>query len=199
MRLSTSRFSVLGAAICLVGAAASSCSLIATEGNCDGVGYYPLDVTIRNSAGDSIALGATATLDDGSYHEVDSTLYNALEIPVANERGGRIYTIHVTKPLYTDAVAHARAPGGGCVTNAVTDTVKIVLTPAPGAPGVRSIHLLPPHVLLDRATGKVSYRCRAVSGFVTVTAVSVADSSVSASATIAVQGHPATTGDPPCA
>ncbi|MDB4874450.1 MAG: hypothetical protein JWM41_896 [Gemmatimonadetes bacterium] len=90
------------------------------------------------------------TLDDGSYHEVDGTIYNPLEIPVASDRGGRISTIHVTKPFYTDAVTHARASDGGCVANSVTDTVKIVLTPAPGTPAVRSIHLLPPHVLLDR-------------------------------------------------
>lgn len=50
----------------------------------------------------------------------------------------------------------------------------------------------------DGTTGALTYRCLATSGYLTVTAQSVADSSVVATASVAVQGHPAATGDPPC-
>jgi hypothetical protein len=130
--------------------------------------------------------------------------------------------------------------GGGCVTGhektPVTRTVPVVLTLAPGAPEVRSVRLLPPRILLDRApypsvavftpyvdanagtsrairwrlsgdtgsvifdhaTGTFQYRCLATSGYLTVSAISVADSSVVGTAQLAVQGHPAAPTDPPC-
>jgi hypothetical protein len=50
----------------------------------------------------------------------------------------------------------------------------------------------------DAATGTLTYRCRATSGYLTLTARSVADSSQADSARVAVQGHPASTTDPPC-
>jgi hypothetical protein len=53
-------------------------------------------------------------------------------------------------------------------------------------------------VRFDPATGALQYRCLARSGYLTVTAVSVADSSLVATASVAVQGHPAAVGDPPC-
>ena len=53
-------------------------------------------------------------------------------------------------------------------------------------------------VRFDPATGALQYRCLARSGYLTVTPVSVADSSLVATATVAVQGHPAGVGDPPC-
>lgn len=51
---------------------------------------------------------------------------------------------------------------------------------------------------LDSATGLLTYRCRATSGHVTVTASLVANPSISGSADLTTQGHPAATGDPPC-
>jgi hypothetical protein len=53
-------------------------------------------------------------------------------------------------------------------------------------------------VAFDATTGTVTYRCLPKSGHPTVTATSVADSSVVAGAAVAVQGHPATDNDPPC-
>jgi hypothetical protein len=53
-------------------------------------------------------------------------------------------------------------------------------------------------VAFDATTGSVTYRCLPKSGYLTVTATSVADSSVVACAAVAVQGHPATDNDPPC-
>jgi hypothetical protein len=53
-------------------------------------------------------------------------------------------------------------------------------------------------VALDAATGILTYRCLSKSGYLTLTATSVADSTIFASAAVAVQGHPAATNDPPC-
>lgn len=53
-------------------------------------------------------------------------------------------------------------------------------------------------VFLDAATGTLTYRCLPKSGYLTLTATSVADSTVVGRASIEVQGHPAATGDPPC-
>jgi hypothetical protein len=69
----------------------------------------------------------------------------------ADERGGRTYDIHVTKPYYNDAwIRDVRAPGGGCVTVPATVAVPAVISLAPNAPAVRSVHLVPAHILLDR-------------------------------------------------
>lgn len=53
-------------------------------------------------------------------------------------------------------------------------------------------------VAFDATTGMLSYRCLAKSGYLTVTAASVADSTVIGTASVAVQGHPAASSDPPC-
>ena len=208
---------------------------------CSGVGYYALQVPIRDLQGNPQALNATVTLYDGAYQVQASSREDPLTVYTAQDRGGRRYDIHVTKPYYADVwLRGVDTPGGGCVTGheskPVTRVVPIVLTLAPGAPAVRSVHLLPPRVLLDRApypsvgtftpyvdanpgvsravvwrltgdtssvsfdstTGIVRYRCHARSGVLTIRALSVADSVVVGSAMIAVQGHPAVPGDPPC-
>ena len=209
---------------------------------CSGVGYWALQVEIRDAQGYPQALGATVTLYDGTYREQDSAIYDPLIVNTADERGGRRYDIQVSKPNYADAwVRGVDTPGGGCVTGhektPVTRTVPVVLTLAAGAPEVRSVRLLPPRMLLDRspnpsvgtftpyvdvnagtsrairwrlsgdtgsvifdhATGTFQYRCLAQSGYLTVSAISVVDSSVVGTAQLAVQGHPAAPGDPPCA
>jgi hypothetical protein len=205
------------------------------------VGYYALQVARRDAQGNPQALGATVTLYDAAYQEQDSARYDPLIVYAAQERGGRRYDIQVSKPHYTDAwVRGVETPSGGCVTGhettPVTRVVPVVLTLAPNAPAVRSIYLLPPRVLLDRApypsamtftpyvdaasdgarairwriagdtssvefdpaTGTVRYRCLARSALLTIRAISVVDSSVSGTAEVAVQGHPATPTDPPC-
>ena len=53
-------------------------------------------------------------------------------------------------------------------------------------------------VTFDQTTGTLTYRCLPKSGYLTLTARSLIDSTVTGSAAIAVQGHPATPGDPPC-
>lgn len=53
-------------------------------------------------------------------------------------------------------------------------------------------------VAFDSATGTLTYRCLKKSGYLTLTATSVADSTVVASSAVAVQGHPAVDNDPPC-
>jgi hypothetical protein len=53
-------------------------------------------------------------------------------------------------------------------------------------------------VTFNPANGAVGYRCLPKSGKVTVTASSVADSTVSGGASIEIQGHPAADSDPPC-
>lgn len=208
---------------------------------CAGVGYSALHVTITDAQGNPQALGATVTIYDGTYRETDSTTYDPLSVYTADDRGGRRYDIQVSKPHYADAwVRGVETRGGGCVTGhektPVMRTVPVVLTLAPSAPQVRSVHLLPPRILLDRApypsvgtftpyvdanagtsrairwritgdtgsvildhaTGTFQYRCLAQSGYIKVSAISVADSSVVGTAELAVQGHPAAPGDPPC-
>ena len=53
-------------------------------------------------------------------------------------------------------------------------------------------------VSFNPATGVASFRCQLKSGIVNVLAVSAADTTVSGSKTLVVQGHPAFSGDPPC-
>lgn len=123
---------------------------------CAGVGYSAVHVAIRDQQGNPQALDALVTLYDESYREQDSSRADPLTVFAAEERGGRTYDIQVSKRYYNDTwVRDVHAPGGGCVTsleaNSVTITVPVVLSIAPGAPAVRSIHLLPPHILLDRS------------------------------------------------
>jgi hypothetical protein len=227
---------ILTTAIC-VGVA--GCDLSGLDTVCSGLGYYALNVTIKDSAGTPQALGALVTLYDGTYQETDSTSADPVAVSAADERGGHTYDIKVTKPWYVDTwVRNVHTAGGGCVTNAgdVTITVPVTLHLAPNAPPVRSLHLVPFRLLLDRspyrdtatfapyldadagvshdlgwrvtgdtgsvvfasANGGLTYRCLSLSGYLTVTAFARADSSVHASAEVAVQGHPAATNDPPC-
>ncbi len=53
-------------------------------------------------------------------------------------------------------------------------------------------------VLFNPATGALQYRCLAKSGYLTVRATAVADTSLVATAQLSVQGHPASPTDPPC-
>ena len=226
----------LGAAA-LVGV---SCVFPTANTGCAGVGYFPLYVSVRDEAGVPSALGAIVTLYDGTYVEKDSASRDALQVVAADSRGGRTYDIQVTKPFYRDVwVPRVQVPGGGCVSAGdvpIPITVPVTLKLAPGAPRVRSLHLLPPRALLDRApyitaltftqyldadvgvshavlfsivgdtgsvgfnsvTGALSYRCLEKSGYLTLTARSAADTTVFATAAIAVQGHPAVPGDAPC-
>ena len=196
-------------------------------------GFDAIQVEVRDAQGHPIALGATVTLFDGAWTEVDSSIYEALAIRGAQGRNGRTYDIKVAKPHYNDVwVRGVRVSGGACS----SVTVPVVLTVASGAPAVRALRLLPPRMLLDRSpynsvgnftpyldadanvsrdvswriagdtasvdfdpvTGTMRYRCRSTSGYLTVTARSVADSTVVASAELAIQGHPAAVNDPPC-
>ena len=220
--------------------AVASCEWPLVSG-CSGVGYYALQIPIRDARGNPLALNATVTLYDGTYRAEASAREDPLTVYAAADRGGRRYDIQVSKPYYTDVwVRGVDTPGGGCVTGhestPVTRVLPVVVALAPGAPAVRSVHLLPPRVLLDRApypsvgtftpyvdadpgvsravvwrltgdtssvsfdptTGIVRYRCLARSGSLTIRAISAADSTVVGSADIAVQGHPAVLGDPPC-
>lgn len=226
---------VLGAA-----ALVAACDGFPFETGCAGVGYSAVTVTVRDQLGHPQALGATVMLQDGSYAETHAP-EDSLTVYGADDRGGRTYDIHVTKPFYNEVwVRGVRAPGGGCVTGHESSptniAVPIVLSLAPNAPPTRSIHLLPQYtpildrgrqttltfatiidvdpgvsravtwsmtgdtasVGLDPATGLLTYRCLATSGHVTVTATLTANPSISGSADLAVQGHPAGSGDPPC-
>ncbi|MCC6241847.1 MAG: hypothetical protein IT353_03355 [Gemmatimonadaceae bacterium] len=208
---------------------------------CAGVGYHALRVDVRDATGAPQALGATVTIYDGAYEARSQSIYDTLAIYAASERGGREYDIQVSKPHYQDTwVRGVATRGGGCVTGhevpPVTRVVPVVLSLVSSAPPVRSIHLLPPRILLDRGptrevgtftahidtdvgvsrdlrwriagdtasvvfddrTGTVRYRCLSRSGYLTVTAISVVDSSVVGRAEVAVQGHPAAPNDPPC-
>jgi len=175
---------LIAAALCV-----SACGRVAGLA-CAGVGYYAVHVTIRDQSGHAQALGATVNLYDGSYHEVDRAgtdpgSSDTLNVWGAEERGGRIYDIQVTKPYYNDVwVRGVPAPGGGCVTeaSAATVTVPVVLTLAPGAPPIRSLYVLPRQVLLDRPP----YR-----GTVTFTAFIDADPGVSRAVRWLIRGDTA--------
>jgi len=221
---------------------AVGCNFIdSTEHVCAGVGYYAVHVTVSDIYGRPQALGATVTLYDGSYVEVDSSPVGAAEFYAAEERGGRTYDIKVTKPWYTDVwVRGVHAPGGGCVTDAgdATVTVPVQLKLTAGAPRIRSLHLVPDRITMDRPpynfytfaftpvidadygvstavawrltgdtssvsfdplSGTLTYKCLPQSGYLTVRATSRVDTTLFDTAQVAVQGHPASTSDPPCA
>ncbi len=225
--------------VVIVSAVVSACGVITGTG-CAGVGYYALRMTVRDQTGRAAAIGSTVTVTDGSYRETANPV-DSVQLFAASDRANHTYDVRVTKPYYLDAVAtgvRTRAPD--CVTgherDPVTTTVPLVLRLAPNAPPVRSVHLAPDRILIDRiagrqvasfapvvdadasvsqavtwsvsgdtasiewnaATGIATYRCRATSGSVTVTARSVVDSTRSATAIVAVQGHPAAPNDPPC-
>ena len=119
---------------------------------CAGVGYYAVQVDIRDQFGTPQALGAAVTLTDGSYRETDSTDFDPLSIRAAGERGGRTYDVAVSKRFYRDTVVrNVRAPGGGCVTGHERDPVTITIPVTLRlAPPLRGINLVPHHILLDR-------------------------------------------------
>jgi hypothetical protein len=125
------------------------------ETSCAGVGYYALAIPISDRFGDPQALGATVTLTDGAYVEHDTASGSPLVIQAAGDRGGRTYDIRVSKPWYNDAVIKGvQTRGGGCVTGhenpSVTTTLPVTLALVPSAPAIRSVVLVPHHVLLDR-------------------------------------------------
>jgi len=226
---------------CLVaGVALVACDRPVTV--CAGVGYYALRVSILDDQGNPAALGATVTLDDEAFHEVDSSTYDPLTVYGAMERSGRTYDVRVSKQHYQDVAMQVKVPGGDeCVSGGTSvernsASVTVQLSARANAPAVRSVRLLPPNVLLDRSpgrlswafapyvdaapgvsraiawsiagdtvsagfdpiTGVVTYRCRPVSGYLTVTARSLVDPSVFGQAKVAIQGHPASSSDPPC-
>jgi hypothetical protein len=136
-------------------AAIAACSNPLGPSGCAGVGYHALRITITDQYGDGQALGATVTLTDGSYQERDGSEFDPVTVWAAGERGGRTYDIRVSKPYYKDVVINGvKTRGGGCVTGhedpPVTITVPVTLTLAQGAPPIRSLHLVPHHILLDR-------------------------------------------------
>ena len=224
-----------------MGAAAlvAACDGLPFETDCAGVGYHAVTVTIRDELGHAQALGSSVMLQDGSYVEFHGA-EDSLTVFAADDRGGRTYDIHVTKPFYNEVwVRGVRAPGGGCVTGHESTPTNIVvpiaLSLAPNAPPLRSIYLLPNYSpILDRSqtkftftpvidaspgvsrtvlwsvigdtasagfdpvSGSLTYRCLATSGSLDVTATLTAMPSLSAKANIRVQGHPASTTDPPC-
>jgi hypothetical protein len=53
-------------------------------------------------------------------------------------------------------------------------------------------------VFFDAVNGRVDYRCRPTSGYLTIRARSAVNPALSDTALIAVQGHPAASNDPPC-
>ncbi|HEY9226546.1 MAG TPA: hypothetical protein VIP11_07875 [Gemmatimonadaceae bacterium] len=126
------------------------------ELGCAGVRYYALRLEIRDASGNAQALGTTVTLTDGSYQETDSTGWDSLSVYAAGERGGRTYDIRISKPHHNDVeIRNVKTRGGGCVTGhespPVMITLPVALTLSPNAPPMRSVRLVPPHVLLDRA------------------------------------------------
>jgi len=62
-----------------------------------------------------------------------------------------------------------------------------------------SIHGDTASVSFDAPTGTLHYKCRAISGKLVIVARSLVDAKIADSATVAVQGHPASSTDPPCA
>lgn len=133
--------------------AVAACDGFPLNVGCAGVGYYAVQVAIRDVQGNPQALNASITLYDGTFTERDSSIYDPLTILGASERGGRTYDILVSKPYYQDVwVRGVKAPGGGCVTGneKASITVPVVLQLASNAPPVRTVRLLPPRIVLDR-------------------------------------------------
>ena len=145
--------SIIAIPLCIT-LALTSCDWPIVSG-CAGVGYAALRIQVRDASGNPQALGATVTVYDGAYQAQSRSMYDTLAIEAAFERGGRPYDIQVAKPHYQDTwVRGVATRGGGCVTGhevpPVTRVVPVTLSLVSSAPPVRSIHLLPPRILLDR-------------------------------------------------
>jgi hypothetical protein len=221
--------------------AASACNILPFSGDCAGVGYYALQIEIGDENGLPAALGAVVTVSDGDYHSVVSAELHPVFVFAAPDRAGHPYDVTIAKRNYNTIATRVKAKGGdSCVGNSNLDDnvsqVKVRLTPAPNAPPVRALNLLPRQITLDRSpgntswaftpfietafgvsralewsisgdtasvgfdsrTGVVTYKCRPTSGKLVITARSLVDATVTATADIAVQGHPGASNDPPC-
>lgn len=225
--------------------AASLAALMLTLGACEDitygcktVGYTPLIVEVRDSAGRAQALGATLMLEDGLYKEKDTSGDDTLSIRGADSRGGNRYDLRVSKPQYEDVVmAGYYVPGTACYNRIKPPVIlPIVLALKADAPAVRSVYVVPSDFLLDRhptqatvslvgrvdanaglprgviwrltgdtasvdfdpATGIARFRCQVKTGYLTVMAMAMADTTVVGTATLRVQGHPGSSTDPVC-
>ncbi len=197
----------------------------------------PINVTIRDQAGNAEALGSVASFSNGTIQVDARSSFDSLVI--SGGTYSQTYDISVRKPFYQDLVLHNVRSGDGDRCGHPLGpvlTVQAALSLAAGAPPFRSLFLLPDRITLDRGrpgnnysfttvidaspgvsralrwrftgdtasvgldsvSGVLTYRCLKTSGYGTLTATSVVDSSVAASVAIAVQGHPAATSDPPC-
>ncbi len=207
---------------------------------CAGVGYYALTLQIRDQRGRPQAFHTTIMLStDGRAVDVMDA-FDSLTVDAASEGDGHTYDLTAWKFGYDTTTIHdIVVPSFGfCpIGDAIKPvTVPVTLQVAVDAPPVRSIYLLPQHILLDRpphvdsvtfnpyvdadpdvsravrwaltgdtasvgfdsTTGTLRYRCLPQSGYLTLRAISLVDSTVRDSASIAVQGHPAASDDPPC-
>jgi hypothetical protein len=120
---------------------------------CAGVGYDALRLTIRDELGNAQALGATAILNDGTGLDPRGLHGDSLTLQGGDD--DRTYDILVTKPWYSDELVRGvHTPYVGCYSGQGGPppivTVAITLHLAAGAPAVRSVHLMPDRVTLDR-------------------------------------------------
>ncbi len=224
------------ASLCLGAYLVTACKLIDGHMVCAGVGYFALRITVVDQLDRPQALGAVVHIFNGTHTEVD-TAGDTLTVYAAEEGRGFTYDIVVTKPYYQDAWARGiKVPAGGFCPPPIQVDVPMRILLGPGAPPVRSVHLLPTWAALDRppyqssvtfkpivdadpgawtavtwtvtgdtasaafdkTTGTFTYRCLPTSGYMTVKATSVVDTTLFGTAKVQVQGHPAATNDPPC-
>lgn len=91
-------------------------------------------------------------------------------------------------------------PSGGTLDRGRNATLGLFVDASPGVS--RAVHWRvvgdTSSVSLDSTTNTLLYRCQVHTGYVTVTAKSIADSTLADSANFAVQGHPGSPSDPPC-
>lgn len=225
------------AAVCAGAMGLTSCGLFGA-GDCLLTVGPMLTVEIRDRNGRAQGVGSTVTLVDGDARYPQTLRDDSLRVTYFQTAGASVVDVVVSKPFYQDAVVrNVRVSRNACRAGDTPPvTLPVVLALAPSAPAVRSAHLLPPRILLDREpyttvytftavvdanpgistavrwrldgdtsgvsldaqTGTVRYRCQRTSTYPTLQAIAVADTTVVATAALAIQGHPAAPNDPPC-
>lgn len=181
------------------------------------VTLYDGSYTEQDSAGDTLSVPAAEERGGRTYDiQVAKPYYDVAWVRGVHAPGGGCVTGHETSPVtITVPVQLTLAAGAPPVRSLYLLWGHVLLD----RPPYRSSWTFTPYldasaglpravywritgdtasVGFDATTGALTYRCLATSGYLTVTAKAVADTTVVGTASVAVQGHPAATGDPPC-
>lgn len=147
------RLRVMTCVIALVSAAVMSCNWSESQ-DCTTEGYVALKLDIRDTQGNSLAVGSLVDLIDGS--EQEHLIADADPSWISGGKLGRTYDVMVSRRYYYDTwVRGVKTNNVSCGKRAdaasVTRKMTITLPLDEGAPPVRGLYLFPLGLLLDRA------------------------------------------------